>query len=87
MKFIASRLIIAAALAAPFTFAQNNAYTLGVLSLNPLGYWKFDGNFNDATQRQNNGANANLAGPISFTLPNGGASYRPDRRSWDFQQL
>jgi len=77
MKFFASRLIITAALAAPFSFAQNSAYTLGVLSLNPLGYWKLDGNFNDATQHQNNGANANLAGPIGFTLPGGGAPIDP----------
>ncbi len=77
MKFFAVRLIIAAALAVPFSFAQNSAYTLGVLSLNPLGYWKLDGNFNDATQHQNNGANANLAGPIGFTLPGGGAPIDP----------
>jgi hypothetical protein len=77
MKFSASRLIIAAALAAPFSFAQNNAYTLGVLSLNPLGYWKLDGNFNDATQRQNTGVNANPPSPIGFTLPGGGAPIDP----------
>jgi len=84
MKLFTARLIIAAALVAPFSFAQNSAYTLGVMSLNPLGYWKLDGNFNDATQRQNNAANANLAGPVGFTLPGGGAPIDPSGQAGVF---
>src|SRR6185369_2237658 len=73
MKSLPSRLVILAVLAAPLSFAQGTAYTLGVMSLGPLGYWKLDGNLNDATQRQNNGANTNLSNPIGYTLPGGGA--------------
>jgi hypothetical protein len=72
MKFLLSRLIIAGVLAAPLSLAQS-AYTLGVISLNPLGYWKLDGNLNDATQHNNSGTNANLANPITYTSIGGGA--------------
>ena len=73
MKFLPSRLIIAAAIAAPLSFGQASAYTVGMLSLNPLGYWKLDGNLNDATFSQNTGANTILGNPISYTLVGGGA--------------
>lgn len=72
MKFLPTRLIIAAALAAPFSFGQPTAYTVGVMSLNPLAYWKLDGNLNDSAQGHS-GTNTNLPNPITFTLPGGGA--------------
>ena len=76
MKF-PSRWIIAAALAAPFSFGQGTTYTVGVMSLNPLGYWKLEGNLNDSAQGHNNGTNTNLSSPIGFTLPGGGAPIDP----------
>ena len=72
MKFLGLGLIIAAALTAPSCFSQV-AYTDGVISLAPLGYWKLDGNFNDSTVHQATGLNGNAATPIGFTLVGGGA--------------
>ena len=83
MKF-PSRLIIAAVLAAPLSFGQSTAYTVGVMSLNPLGYWKLDGNLNDAGPGHNNGANTNLPNPIGFTLPGGGAPIDPNGQAGVF---
>lgn len=72
MKFLPSRLIMAAALAAPLSFGQNSLYTNEVISLNPLGYWKLDGNLIDSAQG-NTGTDTNQSSPVTFTLPGGGA--------------
>ena len=77
MEFRPSRLMLAAALAAPFAFAQNPPYTNGVISLAPLGYWKLDGNFNDASSHNNAGLDGNLANPIGYTVVGGGAPIDP----------
>jgi hypothetical protein len=42
-------------LLAPMVLAQNK-YVNDLLVLNPLGYWRLNGNANDATSRGNNGA-------------------------------
>lgn len=83
MKLFPTRLIIAAALAAPLSFGQSTAYTVGVMSLNPLGYWKLDGNLNDSAQGHN-GTNTNPPNPISFTLPGGGAPIDPNGQAGVF---
>ena len=76
MKFLPSRLIMAAALAAPLSFGQSSLYTNEVISLNPLGYWKLDGNLMDSAQG-NTGTNTNQSSPVTFTLPGGGAPIDP----------
>jgi Concanavalin A-like lectin/glucanases superfamily len=73
MKIFTSRLIAAVVLATPLALAQNAPYTNGVISLNPLGYWKFDGNFNDASTHNNPGMDGNAANPITYTVVGGGA--------------
>src|SRR4030081_1671893 len=73
MQSLRSRLFLAVAMAAPLSFAQNTAYTNGVISLNPLGYWKLDGNFNDATQHNNAGLDGNPGSKLGYTLVGGGA--------------
>ena len=65
------RLIIAAAFTAPLSLAQI-AFTNDVLALNPLGYWKLDGSFVDATHK-NLGGDGNPINPIGYTLAGGGA--------------
>ena len=64
-----SGLILAAALLAGQAGAQSR-FTTDVLSLNPLGYWRLDGNPNDSSSRGNNGA---LLNGMSFTAVGGGA--------------
>lgn len=80
MKFLPSRLIMAAALAAPLSFGQNSLYTNEVISLNPLGYWKLDGNLLDSAQG-NNGADTNQSSPVTFTLAGGGAPIDPQGKA------
>jgi hypothetical protein len=64
-----SALILAMLSCAPLGVAQT-AYTADVLALNPLGYWRLDGNANDATVRGNHGVTVN---GVAFTSPGGGA--------------
>jgi hypothetical protein len=64
-----SRLIVAAALFSPLGMAQSK-YVNDVLALNPLGYWRLDGNANDATSQGNNGTPIN---GVTFTGPGLGA--------------
>jgi hypothetical protein len=45
-------------------------YVNDVLALNPLGYWRLDGNANDATANGNNGV---LIHGLTFTGLGGGA--------------
>jgi len=76
MKFLPSGLIIAAAFAAPLSFAQTTLYTNGLVSLNPLGYWKLDGNLID-TASGNLATDTNQSSPVTYTLPGGGAPIDP----------
>jgi hypothetical protein len=76
MKILPSKLILAAALAAPFSLMANSLYTNEMLSLNPLGYWKFDGNLTDSGQG-NSGADANPSSAVGFTATGGGAPIDP----------
>ncbi|HEV8414363.1 MAG TPA: LamG domain-containing protein [Bryobacteraceae bacterium] len=76
MKFLPLRLIIAAALTAPVSLWANSLYTNEVLSLNPLGYWRFDGNLADSGQG-NSGVDANPSSAVSFTATGGGAPIDP----------
>ncbi len=64
-----SGLILAAMLWAPLAMAQSK-YVNDVLALNPLGYWRLNGNANDTTNNGNNGA---LANGVTFTGPGLGA--------------
>jgi len=63
-----SKLILAIGLVAPLGMAQSK-YVNDVLALNPLGYWRLDGNANDATGQGNNGT---LTNGVTFTGPGGG---------------
>jgi hypothetical protein len=45
-------------------------YVNDVLALNPLSYWRLDGNSNDATVHGNNGM---LMNGVTLTGPGGGA--------------
>ena len=76
MKFLPSRLIITAALMAPVSLWANSVYTNEMLSLNPLGYWKFDGNLTD-TGQGNSGVDANPSSPVNFTSTGAGAPIDP----------
>ncbi len=76
MRLLPSRLMIAVAFAAPLSFAQNSLYTNELISLNPLAYWKLDGNLTDSAQG-NTGTDANQSSPVTFTLPGGGAPIDP----------
>ena len=49
-----SKLVLVTALWAPLGMAQSK-YANDVLGLNPLGYWRLDGNANDASAHGNNG--------------------------------
>ena len=53
-----SKLLTMMVICAPFGMAQNR-YAADVLSLNPLGYWRLDGNALDATNNANNGTLVN----------------------------
>jgi hypothetical protein len=64
-----SRLILAAAVFSPLGMAQSK-YVNDVLALNPIGYWRLDGNANDATSQGNNGT---LMNGVTFTGPGLGA--------------
>jgi hypothetical protein len=77
MEFRPCRLILAVALAAPFSFAQPAPYTNSLISLNALGYWKLDGNFSDASTHNNPGIEGNMANPIGYTVVGGGAPIDP----------
>jgi hypothetical protein len=63
-----TKLILATALLAPLAVAQSR-YVNDMLALNPLGYWRLDGNANDATGHGNNGT---LMNGVTFTGPGGG---------------
>src|SRR5579871_1847378 len=68
-----SKLLFAIAFLASLGLTQKamaqSKYTGDVLALNPLGYWRLDGDANDATVHADNGT---LNG-VTFTLPGGGA--------------
>ncbi len=55
---------------APIDMAQSR-YVNDVLGLNPLGYWRLDGNANDATANGNSGV---LVNGVTFAGAGGGAS-------------
>jgi Concanavalin A-like lectin/glucanases superfamily len=63
------RLFLGVVLSASIGMAQSK-FVNDVLALNPLGYWRLDGNANDATANGNNGV---LLNGVSFTGPGGGA--------------
>ena len=58
-------LLVLALLAPPFGVAQNK-FVDDVLSFHPLGYWRLNGNANDATNQGNNGT---LINGLTFTGP------------------
>jgi hypothetical protein len=58
-------LLLVAALLVPSGMAQNK-YVDDVLALNPLGYWRLNGNTSDATGQGNNGT---LINGLNFTGP------------------
>jgi hypothetical protein len=62
-------LILLVAVSMPSGMAQSK-YVNDVLGLNPLGYWRLNGNANDATAHGNNGM---LANGVTFTGPGLGA--------------
>src|SRR5713101_2321027 len=63
------RLFLGVVLSASIGMAQSK-FVNDVLALNPLGYWRLDGNANDATANGNNGV---LLNGVTFTGPGGGA--------------
>ena len=64
-----SRLLLAAAMLSLPAIAQSR-FASDVLALNPLGYWRLNGNANDATSHGNNGVPTN---GVAFTGPGLGA--------------
>src|SRR6266568_1350228 len=63
------RLLVLVALWTPLGMAQSR-YVNDVLALNPLGYWRLDGNTSDATPNANGGVAPN---GVTFTGAGGGA--------------
>jgi hypothetical protein len=62
-------LMLSLVLLAPMSMAQSR-YANDVLALNPLGYWRLNGDATDATANGNGGA---LINGVTFTSPGGGA--------------
>jgi hypothetical protein len=58
-----TRIILAAALLVPSGMAQSK-YVNDVLALSPLGYWRLNGNANDATSHADNGTLMNGVGSL-----------------------
>ena len=63
------KLLVMAALWTPLGMAQSR-YVNDVLALNPLGYWRLDGNTSDASTNANGGVSPN---GVTFTGAGGGA--------------
>src|SRR5437762_2595309 len=68
MKAI-SKLFLMMSVLVPVGMAQSR-YAADVLALNPLGYWRLEGNAVDSTPNGNTGT---LQGGVTFTAPGGGA--------------
>src|SRR5438552_1328766 len=64
-----SKLFITMLVCAPAGMAQSR-YTSNVLALNPLGYWRLEGNALDASLNGNAGT---LQGGVTFSAAGGGA--------------
>jgi len=73
MMKLTSRLIMAAAFAAPLALGQNVQFTNDVLKRNPLAYWKFDGNENSQAGAGLTLINGNPTNPAGYTQAGGGA--------------
>src|SRR4051812_19712108 len=66
---VLSKLLTTVLVCAPMGMAQSR-FATDVLALNPLGYWRLDGNALDATALGNGGA---LVNGVTFTAAGGGA--------------
>src|SRR5690348_14110684 len=61
-------LVLMSIVLVPMSMAQS-PYVNDVLALNPVGYWRLDGNANDSSVNSNNGV---LQNSVNFTGPGGG---------------